>query len=71
VFIDDAGYTNIVLCFSVLRYVAQETTLSVDCDSPGYPSKPLQEKEKHLLDKMKVCNDLNSSNPDAKCKVVS
>lgn len=38
----------------MLRYVTIESTLSDESDKTNNPSKTLQEKEKQLLDKMKV-----------------
>lgn len=42
-----------ILCTSVLKYVANESTLSGDAEQSNNPSKALQEQEKQLLEKMK------------------
>jgi hypothetical protein len=47
-------YIFCLLYYSVLRYVTSESTLREGCDPKSNPSKTLQEKEKQLLDEMKV-----------------
>lgn len=47
------GFVNI-LTTSILKYVTKSSTLSENCDPAVVPDKHLSEKERELLDKLKV-----------------
>uniref|UniRef100_A0A0L8G7E7 MI domain-containing protein n=1 Tax=Octopus bimaculoides TaxID=37653 RepID=A0A0L8G7E7_OCTBM len=48
------GFVNI-LTTSILKYITKASTLSENCDPSIPPEKHLVEKEKDMLDKLKIC----------------